>query len=149
MLTADLIIDNLPGANKKQVFDALAGHAASLFFGPPEMVVGAMIDRERLGCTGIGAGCAIPHIKLRGLKKMYGVLARLRQPVDYASPDGKPVDLIFMLLVPEGDRTASHFKALAQIARFLRDPDICARLRTGDKNAISLTFTEWLKKQAA
>jgi PTS system nitrogen regulatory IIA component len=149
MLTADLIIDNLPGANKKQVFDALAGHAAGLFFGQPDMVLMAMIDRERLGCTGIGGGSAIPHIKLKGLKKMYGILAKLQRPVDYGAPDSQPVDLLFMLLVPDGDKTASHFKALAQVARFLRDPSICSALRAGDKAVISLIFTEWLKKQAA
>lgn len=149
MLTADLIIDNLPASSKKQVFEALAAQAAGLFFGKPDMVLAGMIERERLGSTAIGGGAAIPHLKISGLKRMYGVLARLSAPVDYDAPDGKPVDLIFVLLVPDGGKTTLHLKALAQIARFLRDVNTCARLRNCDQAALADIVSEWLKRQAA
>jgi PTS system nitrogen regulatory IIA component len=93
---------------------------------------------------------AIPHIKIEGLKRMYGVLARLAVPVDYESPDEKPVDIIFMLLAPADSKTTEHLKALAQISRFLKDDMTCKEIRACcDNKKIATLLMEWVKTQAA
>ena len=87
-----------------------------------------MLQREKLGSTGIGHGIAIPHGKLPKLERLFGLFARLDRPIDFESLDGQPVDLIFLLLAPEG-AGADHLKALARVARLLRDPDTANKLR--------------------
>jgi PTS system nitrogen regulatory IIA component len=150
MISADLILENLRATSKKQVLELIAEKAAGLFFGNPDTVLGALIERERLGSTGIGAGVAIPHIKIPSLKRMYGVLACLSTPVDYGAIDGQPVDLIFLLLAPSESKTTEHLKALSQVSRFLKDAETCCRLRgTRDHAAIAAVIDEWLKRQAA
>jgi PTS system nitrogen regulatory IIA component len=86
------------------------------------------MQREKLGSTGVGNGVAIPHGKLPKLNKLFGLFARLERPVDFESLDGQPVSLIFLLLAPEG-AGADHLKALARVARVLRDPDTARKLR--------------------
>ena len=80
------------------------------------------MQREKLGSTGVGNGIAIPHGKLPKLDKLFGLFARLDRPIDFEALDGQPVDLIFLLLAPEG-AGADHLKALARVARLLRDPE--------------------------
>jgi PTS system nitrogen regulatory IIA component len=150
MITADLIIEDLQAASKKQVFESIAAQSAELFFGQPDAVLRALLERERLGSTGIGCGVAIPHVKLAGLKRMYGVLARLSHAVDYDAIDGRPVDIVFMLLAPEGAKTTLHLKALAQVSRFLKDAEVCNRIRMScAQEAITAVFTDWLNRQVA
>jgi len=86
------------------------------------------MQRERLGSTGIGNGIAIPHGKLARLERLFGVFARLERPIDFEALDGQPVDLVFLLLAPEG-AGADHLKALARIARLLRDSEVAQKLR--------------------
>jgi PTS system nitrogen regulatory IIA component len=86
-----------------------------------------LVQREKLGSTGVGNGVAIPHGKLPKLSKLFGLFARLERPVDFDSLDGQPVSLIFLLLAPEG-AGADHLKALARVARVLRDPDTARKL---------------------
>ena len=86
------------------------------------------MQREKLGSTAVGNGIAIPHGKLPKLDKLFGLFARLDRPIDFEALDGQPVDLIFLLLAPEG-AGADHLKALARVARLLRDPDIARKLR--------------------
>ena len=86
------------------------------------------MQREKLGSTGVGNGIAIPHGKLPKLGRLFGLFARLERPVDFESLDGQPVDLVFLLLAPEG-AGADHLKALARVARVLRDPDVARKLR--------------------
>jgi PTS system nitrogen regulatory IIA component len=86
------------------------------------------VQREKLGSTGVGNGIAIPHGKLPNLAKLFGLFARLERPVDFEALDGQPVDLVFLLLAPAG-AGADHLKALARVARLLRDPDIASKLR--------------------
>jgi PTS system nitrogen regulatory IIA component len=81
-----------------------------------------------LGTTGVGNGIAIPHGKLPGLTRLYGMFARLEQPIPFEAIDEQPVDLIFLLLAPEG-AGADHLKALARVARLLRDQDTANKLR--------------------
>ena len=92
------------------------------------MIFDTLMQREKLGSTGIGHGIAIPHGKLPKLEKLFGLFARLERPIDFELLDGQPVDLVFLLLAPEG-AGADHLKALASVARLLRDPDIAHKLR--------------------
>ena len=99
------------------------------------------VQREKLGSTGIGHGIAIPHGKLPKLEKLFGLFARLDRPVDFESLDGQPVDLVFLLLAPEG-AGADHLKALASVARLLRDPEIAHKLReSSDSEALYAVLT--------
>lgn len=150
MITADLIVENLAASSKKQAFKLLSEQAAGLFFGNPADVFDALMAREQIGSTGIGCGVAIPHIKLPNLKKMYGVMARLEQPVDYDSIDEKPVDIIFMILAPAENKMTQHLKALADISRFLKDAQNCAQIRcTASRGDLSTLINDWLKKNQA
>jgi PTS system nitrogen regulatory IIA component len=86
------------------------------------------MQREKLGSTGVGSGIAIPHGKLAKLDRLFGLFARLDRAIDFEALDGQPVDLVFVLLAPEA-AGADHLKALARVARLLRDPDIANKLR--------------------
>ncbi len=85
------------------------------------------MQREKLGSTAVGNGIAIPHGKMPGLTRLFGLFARLDRPVDFEALDNQPIDLVFLLLAPEG-AGADHLKALARIARLLRDPDRRAQI---------------------
>lgn len=103
------------------------------------IILDALSERERLGATGIGKGVALPHIRLIGLEKMLGFFIQLKRPVDFGAIDGKPVDLVFMLLSPcqtsRDNAAAQHVQALASITRLLREPGVCDSLRTAACNA--------------
>jgi PTS system nitrogen regulatory IIA component len=87
-----------------------------------------LLQRERLGTTGVGNGVAIPHGKLPKLTNLFGVFARLDRPVDFESMDNEPVDLVLLLLAPE-TAGADHLKALARVARLFKDADVVRKLR--------------------
>jgi PTS system nitrogen regulatory IIA component len=107
------------------------------------------MERERLGTTGVGNGIAIPHGKLASLERLYGLFARLEQPIDFHSIDEQPVDLVFLLLAPE-TAGADHLKALARVSRLLRDAAVCEKLRgTDDDEALFVLLTESSASQAA
>lgn len=99
-------------------------------------LLSAVLERERLGTTGIGSGVAIPHARVAGLKHMSAVFTRLETPLEYESIDDRPVDLVVMLLAPL-DAGAEHLRALARVSRILRREDMRARLRAAP-NAESL-----------
>jgi PTS system nitrogen regulatory IIA component len=150
MISADLIMPGLAASSKKQAFRAIAEKTAELFGGDAKQILDALLDRERIGSTGIGCGVAIPHIKLANISRMYGVLARLETPVDYDAVDGKPVDIIFLLLAPAEAKTTQHLKMLAHISRFLKDNATCAAIRDAAGNAdIEALLAAWAKSQAA
>jgi nitrogen PTS system EIIA component len=92
-------------------------------------VFDSLLQRERLGSTGIGNGLAIPHGKFEGLDRLVGLFARLDKAIDFDALDGHPVDLVFVLLAPEG-AGADHLKGLAKVARVLRNPAITAKIRS-------------------
>ena len=94
----------------------------------PSAVIPALKVNSKLGSTGVGNGIAIPHGKLPKLNKLFGLFARLDRPVDFEALDGQPVDLVFLLLAPE-TAGADHLKALARVARLLRDADVARKLR--------------------
>jgi PTS system nitrogen regulatory IIA component len=133
MPIADLIAPNaiIPAMKvngKKQALQEIAAKAAGLTGQGERAILEILLQREKLGSTGVGNGVAIPHGKLPKLGKVLGLFARLERPIDFEALDGQPVDLIFLLLAPEG-AGADHLKALARVARLLRDPEIARKLR--------------------
>ena len=128
LIALDAIIPALRVPNKKQAILELAARAAALTKQSEREIAEILLQREKLGSTGIGSGIAIPHGKMSKLNKLFGLFARLERPVDFEALDGQPVDLIFLLLAPE-QAGADHLKALARVARLLRDPDVAVKLR--------------------
>jgi PTS system nitrogen regulatory IIA component len=127
-LTPDCVIANLKAGSKKQVLQELAKKASELTGHAEPEILDVLIERERLGTTGIGHGIAIPHGKIASLDRVYGVFARLERPIDFDSIDEQPVDLVFLLLAPS-DCGADHLKALAKVSRLLRDRMLCEKMR--------------------
>ncbi|MEQ8598801.1 MAG: PTS sugar transporter subunit IIA [Devosia sp.] len=115
-------------SDKRQIFDILAQKAAELTAFPASQILSTLLGREELGSTGLGNGIAIPHGKLKGLKGVTAVFARLDQPIDFDSVDDEPVDLVVMLLAPVG-AGADHLKALSRFARLLRTESVTDQLR--------------------
>lgn len=149
LLTADAIVPRLKANSKKQALQDLAIKAASLTGRGEREILETLMQREKLGSTGVGHGVAIPHGKLAGLTRLVGVFACLERPIDFDSLDNEPVDIMFLLLAPE-NAGADHLKALARIARVLRDQDTAEKLRaTTDPNALFTLLTEEAKSNAA
>jgi PTS system nitrogen regulatory IIA component len=141
LLTAKAVVPSLRANNKKQAIQELSAIAAELSGHSARNVFETLRQREQLGSTAIGRGVAIPHGKLRGLDRLVGVFARLAKPIDFDAMDGEPVDLVFVLLAPEG-AGADHLKALARVARLLRDEKAAARLRAAsDADALFALLT--------
>jgi len=136
LITPRSVVAQLRVTNKKQALQELAKRAAALTGIQERAIYDVLIERERLGSTGIGMGVGIPHGRLPGLDTLCGVFARLDRPVPFDAIDDQPVDLIFLLLAPEG-AGADHLKALARVSRLLRDRSVCEKLR-GTDNADAL-----------
>jgi PTS system nitrogen regulatory IIA component len=136
MALADLVAQNavmpaLKVNSKKQAIQELSARAAELTGQSERAILEILQQREKLGSTAVGNGVAIPHGKMATLGRLFGLFARLARPIDFEALDGQPVDLIFLLLAPEA-AGADHRKALARVARLLRDPDIARKLRESD-----------------
>jgi PTS system nitrogen regulatory IIA component len=135
--------------SKKQVLQELSAQAAKLTGLDDRTIFETLLQRERLGSTGIGEGLAIPHGKLPKLDRLFGLVARLEKPIDFEALDGQPVDILFLLLAPEG-AGADHLKALARVARVLREPGILERIRaTRDADALYAVMTGSTTPRAA
>lgn len=128
LLTSDGIIASLKAQSKKQVLCELANRASELLKLDQHDIFETLLQRERLGSTGVGQGVAIPHGKLAVVDKIVVLFARLETPIDFEAIDGEPVDLVFMILAPE-DAGADHLKALSRISRLLREPQLLSKLR--------------------
>jgi PTS system nitrogen regulatory IIA component len=128
LVASNAIIPALKVNNKKQVLQELAARAAMLSGQNERAIFDILMQREKLGSTAIGNGIAIPHGKMATLNRLFGLFARLDRPVDFEALDNQPVDLVFVLLAPDG-AGADHLKALARIARLMRDPSIVHKLR--------------------
>ena len=143
------ILPALKANSKKQLLQLLAERAAAITGMPEREIFDTILQRERLGSTGVGNGIAIPHGKLPGVKRITGVFARLETPVDFEALDDQPVDLVFLLLAPEG-AGADHLKALSRIARVLRDGETVAKVRgTREAAAIHALLSDTQGSQAA
>ncbi|MBV8166202.1 MAG: PTS IIA-like nitrogen regulatory protein PtsN [Alphaproteobacteria bacterium] len=153
LLRPEGVVANLRVVAKKQALQELAKRAAEL----PELkgkiterdIFEVLLERERLGTTGVGAGIAIPHGKLPRLERLVGLFAKLDRPIDFEAIDEQPVDLIFVLLAPEA-AGADHLKALARVSRLLRDRATCEKLRGSDTaDALYAVLTETAASHAA
>lgn len=131
LLSADSILGSLSATNRKQALQIMSEAAAAKLDIDSRLIFDAVMERERLGSTGVGDGVAIPHARLEGLDHVFGLFARLKTPIDFDAIDGRPVDLIFLLLAPEAS-SAEHLKALARISRIFRRGDLRSHLRATD-----------------
>ncbi len=142
ILQPDAVLPSLKAQGKKQVLQEVCGAAARLIGRSDREIFDTILQRERLGSTGVGHGVAIPHGKLKSLDRLTGVFARLADPIEFDALDEQPVDLVFLLLAPES-AGADHLKALARVARMLRDNGLAERLRsTDDQAALYALLTE-------
>ena len=149
LLTPDGIIASLKATNKKDALQELAAIAAAKTGLDAREIFNTLLQRERLGSTGLGRGIAIPHVKLNALREIVCLFARLEVPIEYESHDGEPVDLVFMLLAPE-DASGDHLKALARISRLVREPSILDDLRNApDAAALHSALTMVASSHAA
>jgi PTS system nitrogen regulatory IIA component len=136
LVAPDAIVPALKVISKKQALQELSARAAALTGQNERAIFEVLLQREKLGTTAVGYGVAIPHGKLPKLDKMFGLFARLERPIEFDAMDRQPVDLILLLLAPEG-AGADHLKALARGARLLRDQDTAKKLRAArDAQAI-------------
>lgn len=142
LLAPDAVFPALKVQSKKQLLQELASRAATIIKIPERRIFETLIERERLGTTGVGQGIAIPHGRLSDIKTIAGLFARLETPIDYDAVDSQPVDLVFLLLAPEG-AGADHLKALARVSRLLRNQAACEKLRAAKSaEAIYAILTE-------
>ncbi len=149
LITPQGVVAKLRVTSKKQALQDLARRAADITGQPERAIFEVLIERERLGTTGVGNGIAIPHGKLAGLERLYGLFARLETPIDFDAIDEQPVDLICLLLAPES-AGADHLKALARVSRLLRDRSVCEKLRGSDNaDAIYALLSESATSHAA
>ena len=134
VMAADAVIPALKAQSKKQALQELSEYASKISGLSSHEIFESLMQRERLGSTGIGNGIAVPHGKLAKSKHLFGIFARLDKAIDFESLDGEPVDLIFLLIAPE-NAGADHLKALSRVARILRDPAIAQKLRSTPEQA--------------
>jgi len=131
LISPEAVVPNLRATSKKQALQELSRRAAELTGLNDRAIFEVLVERERLGTTGVGNGIAIPHGKLANLPRLHGLFARLERPINFDSIDEQPVDLIFLLLAPDS-AGADHLKALARVSRLLRDKGTCEKLRGTD-----------------
>jgi PTS system nitrogen regulatory IIA component len=149
LITPDRILPALKARSKKQALQELAAKAAQMTGVGERQIFEVLLERERLGTTGIGSGVAIPHGKLREIDRIYAIFARLERPIDFEAIDDQPVDMVFLLLAPE-NASADHLKALARISRLLRDRSLCEKLRNArNRDAIYAVLTSEPASHAA
>ena len=127
-LDFDAIKTSLSGGNKRSLLQQLANLAGQRLGMDSAAILASLAEREQLGSTGFGHGVAIPHGKIEGLNRIYGLFARLSEPIDYKAIDGAPVDLVFLLLSPP-DAGADHLKALASVSRVTRHAPTLEKMR--------------------
>jgi PTS system nitrogen regulatory IIA component len=149
LITPESVVCNLKATSKKQALQELSSRIAKLTNRRERAIFDVLLERERLGTTGVGMGIAIPHGKLPDLDRPYGMFAKLERPIDFEAIDEQPVDLIFLLLAPES-AGADHLKALARVSRLLRNKSICEKLRGSDSaDALYALLTEETASHAA
>lgn len=141
LITPSAVLADLKTTSKKQALQLMSAVAAKLTGIEERSIFQTILEREKLGTTGVGQGVAIPHGKMPGIDKITGVFAHLVKPIDFDAVDQQPVDLIFLLLAPE-NAGADHLKALARVSRLLRDKTICEKMRgTKDSDALYALLT--------
>ena len=149
----DGVMIDVHASSKKQLFQIMAETLAAT----PKFkeiglscrdIVNATMERERLGSTGVGSGVALPHARIDGLDRVYAIMARLEDPMDYEAVDEVPVDLVVLLVAPS-DAGGAHLRALAQFSRRLRRPDTRERLRAApDEKSLNITISQSAQRAA-
>lgn len=141
ILPPEAVIAHVSARDKKQVLKLLAGLAAPVTHLSEREIYSVLQEREQLSCTGIGNGVCIPHGRFEGLKEVRAMFAQLERPVEFNAADGRPVDLVFLLMTPASAHT-EHLKAIATISRLLRDKQLCESLRKAkDAKALHALLT--------
>jgi PTS system nitrogen regulatory IIA component len=125
---ADVVVD-LRVSDKEAALRELAGRAAAVLKRDPQTLLRALHERESLGSTGLGDGIAIPHLRLEGIELPFGILARLKRPIEFDAVDGQPVDILFFVVLPGKSQGGTQLNALACAARRLRDEATLKALR--------------------
>ncbi len=149
LLGAQAVLLDLDPADKKALLQTLACHAAQGLGLKEHEVFDALWEREKLGTTGVGGGIAIPHGRIASLDRVCGFFARLKNPIEFEAVDGRPVDLVFLLLAPL-DAGADHLHALATVSRAMRETSLCDKLRHADNaRAVEKLLCEAPSAQAA
>jgi len=139
-LTPERVLLDIRGRDKGQLIGDIARHFGRLVPAlKPETVETALQAREQLGSTGLGAGFALPHARIEGLRTYLGMFVRLAKPIDFDAIDGKPVQLVFVLLIPSETATP-HVAALAAISRRFRDSARVTNLLKGKTPAEAYGF---------
>ena len=148
LLPADCVRSGIAASSRKTVLEWVADLLAKAHPGiSARLLFNALMERERLGSTGLGDGVAVPHCRLR-CSQLMGALLSLTRPVSFDAPDGQPVDLLFILVAPE-DEPSAHLEALATVAGVFGSPAECARLRAaGSDAALKQLFLEAAQRLA-
>jgi nitrogen PTS system EIIA component len=148
MQLLDVLLPNttfidVKSTSKKHLLQLMAHQAAGILGVEDRRIFEALVERERLGSTGIGHGVAIPHARFEDIKNLTVFFAQLSDPIDFEAIDNKPVDLVFMLIAPH-DAGAEHLKMLARISRLVRDSDVREQLRgVNDPEAVQAIISSY------
>lgn len=135
--------------SKKRLLQEICDQANTVYGLESSTLLSSLLEREALGSTGVGRGVAIPHARIEGLDRVYGLFTRLERPVDFESLDKQSTDLIFTILAPTTEG-AEHLKALALVSRTFRSEDICAKLRANNEaKTLYSILTETISHKAA
>ena len=129
IISKDAVLDNVQASNKRELIQILSKKIANTSKLDERVIFDAVWERENLGSTGYGDGVAFPHARIEGLEKVSAMFARLDEAVDFDSLDGKPVDLVFLLISPENSG-ADHLTALASLSRILKTEGVCEKFKT-------------------
>jgi len=143
LLKVENIVVDLDASSKKRVFEQAGLLFENLNGIARSAVYDALFAREKMGSTGLGLGIAIPHGRIKGLKEAQGAFFRLASPVQFDAPDGQPVSMIFVLLVPES-ATEHHLQLLSELAQMFSDKTFRDRLSAAsDVAAVHSIFDQW------
>jgi PTS system nitrogen regulatory IIA component len=143
LLSSDNVVADLDVSSKKRLFEQLGRLLENQQDLTSSQVFDALFSRERLGSTGLGFGVAIPHGRIKGLQQAVGAFVRLLTPVEFNAPDGRPVDLIFALLVPEV-ATEQHLQLLSELAQMFSEPAVREKLAaSADSDSLRAIFGSW------
>ena len=150
LISKDYIRLNVKALSKKRLLQDISNLAQDYLGISGSELYSSLQKREILGPTGIGNGVAIPHVKIKGIKKLFGFFIILEKAIDFESADNQPVDLVFVLLAPEDNNGSDHLKALAMISRCFKDKNTRSKLRlTKNLESVYAILTETEDSKAA
>jgi PTS system nitrogen regulatory IIA component len=119
--------------SKKKLLELIAGTIAEQTEASQSSLYNGLLERERLGSTGLGRGFAVPHARMADLDRTLGCFFRLREPVNFEAPDNQPVDLVFAIVIPE-EATEEHLMILASLARVFSKAEVCDAIRQANSS---------------